>query len=130
MIAILGLMMPLASGIMTPIVKAWSEYKRTQPTTNEAGFAAGVAGDVQTTRAPLQADVADNAIKARLYGSGVYRFVEWFVGGLVAIHFGLVFLSTILASKFLFGRDVLGVPQAPGAYGGSSNVARWLGQKS
>ena len=51
------------------------------------------------------------------YGSGIYRFVSWFVGGAVAIHFGLVFWATILASKFLFGRDVLGVPQAPGDYG-------------
>jgi hypothetical protein len=149
MVAILGLVMPLLSGILTPFVKAWSDYKRTELTTNEAGFAAGVAGDVQTTQALLQADVADNAIKAQLYGSGVYRFVEWFVGGLVALHFGLVFLATILASKFLFGHDVLGVPQAPGPYGatfewaiissffivraahgGPSNVARWLGPKS
>ena len=75
--------------------------------------------------------------------------MSWFVGAAVAIHFGLVFWATILASRFLFGRDVLGVPAAPGQYGavfewaiissffivravhgGPSDVARWLGRKT
>lgn len=147
--ALLALVMPLLSGILTPLVKAWSDYKRLQLTTTEAGFAAAAAADVGTLKAVLAADVADNAMKVQLYGSGIYRFVCWFVGGAVAIHFGLVFWATILASKFLFGRDVLGVPQAPGQYGavfewaiissffivravhgGPSDVARWLGRKS
>ncbi len=144
----LALVMPLLGGLLTPLVKAWSDYKRVQLTTNEAGFAAAAAADVETLKAALAADVADNALKVQLYGSGLYRFVSWFVGIAVAIHFGLVFWATILASRFLFGRDVLGVPQAPGPYGavfewaiissffivravhgGPSDVARWLGRK-
>lgn len=145
MIAVLTLVMPLLSGILTPFVKAWADYKRTALTTKEEGFAAGAAADADSIKAVLQADIADNALKAQLYGSGIYRFVSWFVGAAVAIHFGLVFWATILASKFLFGRDVLGVPQAPGQYGavfewaiissffivralhgGPSNVTQWL----
>ena len=147
--AILALVMPLISGILTPFVKAWSDYKRLQLTTNEAGFAAAAAADVETVKTALAADVADNAMKVQLYGTGLYRFVSWFVGTAVALHFGLVFWATILASRFLFGRDVLGVPQAPGQYGavfewaiissffivravhgGPSDVVRWLGRKS
>ena len=147
--AILALIMPLISGILTPFVKAWSDYKRTQLTTNEAGFVAATASDAEVIKASLTADVADNALKVQLYGSGIYRFVSWFVGAAVALHFGLVFWATILASKFLFGRDVLGVPQAPGQYGavfewaiissffivravhgGPSDVSRWLAKKS
>lgn len=147
--ALLALIMPLISGILTPFVKAWSDYKRTQLATVEAGFAAAASADADILKASLAADTADNLIKAQLYGSGIYRFVSWFVGAAVAIHFGLVFWATILASKFLFGRDVLGVPQAPGQYGavfewaiissffivralhgGPSDVAQWLGKKS
>jgi hypothetical protein len=146
--AILALIMPLISGILTPFVKAWSDYKRTQLTTTEAGFAAATASNAEVIKASLAADVADNAMKVQLYGSGIYRFVSWFVGAAVAIHFGLVFWATILASKFLFGRDILGVPQAPGQYGavfewaiissffivravhgGPSDVSRWLNRK-
>ena len=147
--AILALIMPLISGILTPFVKAWSDYKRTQLTTNEAGFVAATASDAAVIKASLVADVADNAMKVQLFGSGIYRFVSWFVGAAVAIHFGLVFWATILASKFLFGRDILGVPQAPGQYGavfewaiissffivhavhgGPSDVSRWLDKKA
>ena len=147
--AFLALVMPLISGILTPFVKAWSDYKRTQLTTVEAGFAAAVSADADVVKASLAADTANNAIKVQLYGSGIYRFVSWFVGAAVAIHFGLVFWATILASKFLFGRDILGVPQAPGQYGavfewaiissffvvralhgGPSDVTQWLGKKS
>ncbi len=65
-----------------------------------------------------------------------------------AVHFGLVFLDTILASKFIFGAPgPLGVPKLPAPYDtfewaivssffhvhavalGAGNVSAWLGRK-
>lgn len=137
----------LLGGLITPFVKAWSDYKRQQLVTTEKGFEAAAASDAQVMQAALQADSNFAALKVQLYGTPTYRLITLLVGVPVALHFGLIFVDTILASKFAFGRVVLGVPDAPGPYPGyewaiiasfflvhavnlgTGNVAAWLGRK-
>ncbi|WP_374308813.1 hypothetical protein [Methylocella sp.] len=137
----------LLGGLITPLVKAWSDYKRQQLVATEKGFEAASASDAQVMTAALKNDAEINAMKVQLYGTPTYRLVTLLVGVPVALHFGLIFVDTILASKFAFGRVVLGVPDAPGPYPGyewaiiasfflvhavnlgTGNVAAWLGRK-
>lgn len=144
---LLPLLDRLLGGLITPFVKAWSDYQRQKLVANEKGFEAAAASDAQVMTQALRSDAEFAALKVQLYGTTTYRIVTLIVGIPVAVHFGLIFLDTILASKFAFGRVVLGVPDAPGPYPGyewaiiasfflvhavnvgTGNVAAWLGRK-
>ena len=144
----LGALMPFLNavfgGLLLPLFKEWTAYRTSIATSQEAGFAEAAKADSANLKTIAEAESADNALKVQLYGTPTYRFVTMIVGIPVAIHFGLVFLDTILASSFLAGRPVLGVPNPPGEYPlyewaiiasffivhavnlGTSNVSQWL----
>jgi hypothetical protein len=68
----------------------------------------------------------------------------WVAGFPAALHFGLVFIDTVLAAKVFYGAAILGVPKLPAPYDkyewaivtslflvqgvhlGTSNVSAWL----
>lgn len=133
--------------IIKPFVAAWADYERTKLTTQEAGFAAGAAADSTIMRAAVTTEVQNNALKVQGYGHWINRVVMWVAGFPASLHFGLVFIDTILASKFAYGVAVLGVPKLPSPYDtyewaivtsfflvhgvqlGTSNVSAWLDRK-
>ncbi|MGH7782336.1 MAG: hypothetical protein ACREO5_00605 [Candidatus Binatia bacterium] len=147
----LSLIIPILNsvlgGIIKPFVAAWSDYERTKLTTGEAGFAAGAAVDSAVMQAALAADAQMAALKVQLYGTPTYRIIALIAGLPPAIHFGLVYIDTILASKAFLGAAYFGVPKLPTPYDtfewavvssfflvhavnlGKSNVAAWLGRK-
>lgn len=143
----LSLIMAVFNGLLTPLVKAWTNYQVSLMKTNEAGFAAGAAADVAITQAMLTANVQNNALKVSVYGTAINRFCMWIAGFPACLHFGLVFIDTILASHFLCGKAVLGIPKLPSPYDtfewavvssfflvqavhlGTSNVSQWLAKK-
>ena len=63
----LALLLPLlnsiAGGIITPFVKAWSDYKVTQLKINGAAFTAGAEADAAIMQTVLTTEVANNALK-------------------------------------------------------------------
>lgn len=142
-----GLIMTLFGGIITPLVKAWSSYMVGRMQSNEAGFAAGAAADVAVTQAMLSTEVQNNALKVSVYGTPINRICMWTAGYPVCLHFGLVFVDTILASKAFYGQALIGVPKLPAPYDnfewlvvssfflvhavhlGTSNVNSWLSKK-
>lgn len=144
---IIPILNSLLGSIIKPFVAAWTDYERTKLTTNEAGFAAAAKSDADVMQAALVADVQLNALKVQVYGHGINRVVIWAAGLPAALHFGLVFIDTILASKILYGAGVLGIPKLPAPYDtyewaivtsfflvhtvqlGKSNVAEWLERK-
>lgn len=143
----LGIIMSIFSGIISPLVKAWTNYQVSQLKTNEAGFAAGAAADVAITQAMLTAEVQNNALKVSVYGQPITRVCMWVAGFPACLHFGLIFVDTILASKYLFGHAVLGIPTPPKPFDlyewavvssfflvqavhlGASNVSQWFAKK-
>ena len=136
----------LFGGAITGFLKQWLDYKATVATSKEAGFEAAAKADQVNLQTIANAEIANNALKVQVYGSFTYRVVTLIVGIPVAVHFGLIFLDTILASKFLYGSSVLGVPNPPGEYPlyewaiiasfflvhavnvGTSNVKQWIGK--
>ena len=134
----------LFGGALQSLLKSWLDYKASTAATKEAGFALAVAADQANLAAVASAEIQIDAMKVQVYGTPTYRIVTLLVGVPVAIHFSLVFIDTILASGFLFGRPLLGVPNPPGEYPtfewaivasfflvhavgvGTSNVARWM----
>lgn len=141
---IIPILNSVLGGVIKPFVAAWADYERMKLKTNEAGFEKAAEADAAIMQAALAADVQMAAMKVQLYGSFTYRAVSLVVGGVCAVHFSLVILDTILASKFLYGGPVLGVPSPPGNYAtwewaiissffivhvvnvGKTNVASWL----
>ncbi|MGH6834919.1 MAG: hypothetical protein ACREC9_05045 [Methylocella sp.] len=148
----LALIIPILNavlgGIIKPFVAAWTDYERTKLTTGEAGFEAAAKSDSAVMQAALAADVQMAAMKVQLYGTLSYRVITLVAGLPPAIHFGLVYIDTILASKAFLGQAIIGVPKLPAPYDtfewavvssfflvhavnlGKSNVAAWLGKKS
>lgn len=146
----LGFLMPvingLFGGLLLPLFKEWTAYRTSIATSKEAGFEAATKADQANLKTIADDEIANNALKVQLYGTPTYRFVTLIVGIPVALHFGLIFVDTILSSKFLYGTSVLGVPDAPGNYpmyewaiiasfflvhavtAGTSNVKQWLGK--
>jgi hypothetical protein len=134
----------LLGSVITPIANAWVSYQ----TSKEAGFAAAASADVAVEVARLQTEAQNNALKVQLYGTPAYRLITLIAGLPPALHFGLVFIDTLLASKILFGHPVIGVQKLPPPYDlfewaivssffiihavnvGTSNVAAWLGKKA
>jgi hypothetical protein len=134
----------LFGGVLQGLLTQWLNYKTSLATSQEAGFGAATIADAQNLQAVASAEIANNALKVSLYGTPTYRIITLVVGLPVAVHFGLVFIDTILASKFLYGSAILGVPNPPGNYPlyewliissfflvhavniGTSNVKQWL----
>jgi hypothetical protein len=147
----LALMIPILNsvlgGIIKPFVAAWTDYERTKLTTGEAGFEKAAAADAQIMQASLVSDVQLAAMKVQVYGTLSYRVITLVAGLPPAVHFGLVYIDTILASKAFLGAAYFGVPKLPTPYDtfewavvssfflvhavnlGKSNVASWLGRK-
>jgi hypothetical protein len=144
---LLPLLDKLLGSIITPFVNGWVSYKTTQMQTGEAGFEKAAAADAVVMTAAMQADVQMAQMKVSLYGSTTYRIITLIAGLPPAIHFGLVYIDTILASKAFLGAAYFGVPKLPAPYdtfewaivssfflvhvvtAGRSNVAQWLGKK-
>ena len=132
------------SNALLPFFQAWTKYRTDVATSKEAGFEAAAKADQANLQTIANAEIANNALKVQLYGTPTYRIITLVVGLPVAAHFGLVFIDTILASKFLYGNSVLGVPDPPGNYPvyewaiiasfflvhavniGTSNVSKWM----
>jgi hypothetical protein len=144
---IIPILNSVLGGIIKPFVAAWTDYERTKLTTGEAGFAAAAAADSAVMQAALTADVQLAAMKVQVYGTLSYRVITLVAGLPPAVHFGLVYIDTILASKTFLGAAYFGVPKLPAPYDtfewavvssfflvhavnlGKSNVATWLGKK-
>jgi hypothetical protein len=148
---LLGLIIPLLNtilgGVIRPFVAAWTDYERTKLTTGEAGFESAAEADAKIMQAAIVTDAQLAAMKVQLYGTATYRIITLIAGLPPAIHFGLVYIDTILASKFLLGVAYLGVPKLPSPYDnfewavvssfflvhavnlGKSNVQQWLTRK-
>ncbi len=145
---ILPILNALFGGLISPFVKTWSDYKRQQLVANERGFEAAAASDAQVMQAAIKSDVELGALKAQAFGQPINRLIMFIAGVPPALHFGLVFIDTILASKLLCGAPgPLGVPKLPTPYDtfewaivssfflvhavtvGTSNVSSWLGRK-
>jgi hypothetical protein len=144
----LGFLMPIINtlfgGLLLPLFKEWTAYRTNLATSKEAGFEAAAKVDQANLQTIANAEIANNALKVQLYGTPTYRIITLVVGLPVAVHFGLIFVDTILASKFLYGSSVLGVPDPPGQYPlyewaiiasfflvhavniGTSNVKQWM----
>jgi hypothetical protein len=144
---IIPILNSVLGGVIKPFVAAWADYERTKLTTGEAGFEKAAAADAQILQAALAADVQLSAMKVQLYGTLSYRVITLVAGLPPAVHFGLVYIDTILASKAFLGAAYFGVPKLPTPYDtfewavvssfflvhavnlGKSNVASWLGKK-
>ena len=148
----LSLIIPILNavlgGIIKPFVAAWTDYERTKLTTFEAGFEAAAKSDAGVMQAALVSDVQLAALKVQVYGTRTYRIITLVAGLPPSIHFGLVYIDTILASKAFLGAAFFGVPKLPTPYDtfewavvssfflvhainlGKSNVTSWLGRKS
>jgi len=144
---IIPILNSVLGGIIKPFVAAWTDYERTKLTTGEAGFEKAAAADAQIMQASLVSDVQLAAMKVQVYGTLSYRVITLVAGLPPAVHFGLVYIDTILASKVFLGAAYFGVPKLPTPYDtfewavvssfflvhavnlGKSNVAAWLGRK-
>jgi hypothetical protein len=137
----------LLGSVIKPFVAAWTDYERTKLTMTEAGFEAAAKSDAGVMQAALVTDVQLASMKVSLYGTPTYRIITLVAGLPPAIHFGLVYIDTILASKALLGAVYFGVPKLPAPYDtfewaivssfflvhlvntGASNVTAWLAKK-
>jgi len=144
---IIPILNAILGGIIKPFVAAWTDYERTKLTTGEAGFEAAAKSDAAVMQAALTADVQMAAMKVQLYGTPTFRIITMLAGLPPAVHFGLVYIDTILASKAFLGAAYFGVPKLPSPYDtfewavvssfflvhavnlGKSNVTSWLGRK-
>ncbi|MGQ0446139.1 MAG: hypothetical protein ACT4O2_13695 [Beijerinckiaceae bacterium] len=145
--SIIPILNTVLGGIIKPFVAAWADYERTKLKTNQEGFEAATKSDAAIMQAALKADVQMAALKVQLYGTPTFRIITLVAGLPPAIHFGLVYIDTILASKAFLGAAYFGVPKLPTPYDtfewavvssfflvhavnlGKSNVASWLGRK-
>ncbi len=146
---ILPIINALFGGLITPFVNAWVGYKKNALIIEEKGFEAATASDAQVMQAALKSDIELNALKAQAFGQPINRLIMSIAGIPPALHFGLVFIDTVLASKFLLGSPgPLGVPKLPSPYDtfewsivssfflvhavtlGTSNVAAWRDRKN
>ena len=144
---IIPILNSVLGGIIKPFVAAWTDYERTKLTTGEAGFEKAAAADAQIMQASLVSDVQLAAMKVKVYGTLSYRVITLVAGLPPAVHFGLVYIDTILASKAFLGAAYFGVPKLPTPYDTfewavvssfflvhalgprASNVSAWLGKK-
>ena len=97
-------------------------------------------------QAALVSDAQYAAMKVQLYGTRTYRIITLVAGLPPAVHFGLVYIDTILASSFprrgLFRRAEAAAPYDTFEWAvvssfflvhalgpRASNVSAWLGKK-
>lgn len=144
---IIPILNAVLGGVIKPFVAAWTQYESTKMQTGEAGFEKGAAADAAIMQAALVSDVQLAAMKVSVYGTRTYRIITLIAGLPPAIHFGLVYIDTVLASKAFLGAAYFGVPKLPAPYDtfewavvssfflvhainiGTSNVSQWLGKK-
>jgi hypothetical protein len=137
----------LLGSLITPFVTAWVAYKKDKLMIEQAGYAAGAAADVAIMQTALTMEAQNNALKVQVHGHFINRTIMWVAGFPAALHFGLVFVDTIIAAKLFCGSAILGVPKLPAPYDtyewaivtsfflvqgvhlGTSNVSAWLGRK-
>ncbi|MCI0467856.1 MAG: hypothetical protein L0Y57_12765 [Beijerinckiaceae bacterium] len=144
MAAIFTSLNAVLGSIINPFVQSCIKYKQDKLVIDEKGFEAAAKADVGAIQAAIDADVRLAALKVQIYGTPVNRFIIVIAGVPAALHFGLVFIDTILASGFAFGKAVIGVPKLPAPYDtfewaivssfflvhavnlGKSNVSQWF----
>ncbi|WPP04040.1 hypothetical protein [Methylocella tundrae] len=143
---LLPILNSLLGGALTTLAKTWTDYKTNTLTIREQGFAAGAAADASVLQQALISDVQLNALKVQVYGQPINRLIMLIAGVPPALHFGLIFIDTILASKLFMGAPFFGVAKLPAPYDtfewaivssfflvhavtlGTSNVSSWLGK--
>ncbi|VTZ23087.1 conserved membrane hypothetical protein [Methylocella tundrae] len=143
---LLPILNSLLGGVLTTLAKTWTDYKANTLTIREQGFAAGAAADASVLQQALISDVQLNVLKVQVYGQPVNRLIMLIAGVPPALHFGLIFIDTILASKLFMGAPFFGVAKLPAPYDtfewaivssfflvhavtlGTSNVSSWLGK--
>jgi hypothetical protein len=140
----LSLILPLLNGllgnIITPFVKAWTDYKLVSLKTTEEGFVAAAGADADVYKAYVAAMAQVQQMKVAQQGSLIGKLMMLLFGVPAAAHWGAVFLD----STFKFG---WGVPALPGGYANAelsialsffvitpamplvSAAAQWLGRK-
>ena len=101
---ILPILNAVFGGVITPFVNAWVNYKKSTLVVEEKGFEAGAVADATVMAAALSADVQLNALKIQVYGQPINRLIMFIAGVPPAVHFGMVFVDTILASKLFLAR--------------------------
>ncbi|MCI0600443.1 MAG: hypothetical protein L0Y60_13140 [Beijerinckiaceae bacterium] len=134
----------LFGSLINPFVQSWIKYKQDKLVIEERGFEAAAKSDQAVMEAVIDSNVRMAALKVQVYGTPINRFIVLIAGVPAALHFGLVFIDTILASEFAFGAAVMGVPKLPAPYDtfewaivssfflvhavnlGKSNVSEWL----
>jgi len=99
------------SGIISPILTAWSNVKTQQLKSEVDGFTAAVGGDATIGKAYLDAQMENARIMAASNTWVGARLIILVAGLPAAIHFGAVMLD----STFRFG---WGVPKCPPPYDG------------
>lgn len=137
----------ILGGVIKPFIAAWTDYERTKLTTGEQGFEKAAAADAVLMQAALVSDTQLAAMKVQLYGTRTYRLITLIAGLPPAVHFGLVYVDTICASKAFLGAAYFGIPKLPSPYDtfewaivssfflihavniGKSNVSQWLNKK-
>ncbi|MCI0601136.1 MAG: hypothetical protein L0Y50_00710 [Beijerinckiaceae bacterium] len=129
---------------INPFVHSWIKYKQDKLIIEEKGFEAAAKSDQAVMESVIEANVRMAALKVQVYGTPINRFIVLIAGVPAAMHFGFVFIDTILASEFAFGAAVMGVPKLPAPYDtfewaivssfflvhavnlGKSNVSQWF----
>jgi hypothetical protein len=136
----------LFGGVLTSFATTWLNYKTSTLTIKEKGFEAAAGADATVMQAALATDVQLSALKVQVYGQPINRLIMLIAGVPPALHFGLIFIDTILASKLFMGAPFFGVAKLPAPYDtfewaivssfflvhavtlGTSNVSSWLGK--
>ncbi|VFU10271.1 conserved membrane protein of unknown function [Methylocella tundrae] len=113
---LLPILNSLLGGALTTLAKTWTDYKTNTLTIREQGFAAGAAADASVLQQALISDVQLNALKVQVYGQPINRLIMLIAGVPPALHFGLIFIDTILASKLFMGAPFFGVAKLPAPY--------------
>ena len=134
----------LFGGVLQSFFTKWLNYKTALATSKEAGAVVAMQEDTKAFVSMATSEVQIDALKTQVYGSFTYRLITLLVGVPVALHFSLIFIDTIFASKFMYGHTVLGVPNAPDPYPsyewliiasfflihgvnqGTANLTKWL----
>jgi len=83
------------SGIISPIVTAWSNIKTQQLKSQVEGFKSAVGGDVELGQAFLSAQLETNKLKLAQQASPGMRWITIGAGTIVLIYFGAIVLDSI-----------------------------------
>lgn len=106
---ILPLLNGVLGNIITPFVKAWTDYKLVSMKMDEAGFVAAAGADAEVYKAYVAAVAEVDRLKVAQQSSFIGKVMMLGFGVPAVVHWGAVFLD----STFKFG---WGVPALPGGY--------------